>query len=81
MLASKYPRQTTPIKVTHSRHVAANSTRDFKMGARFIARSIPEQTKKSVIVIASRVYENPQIFYNRIDNTNTIEKYAREAQL
>jgi hypothetical protein len=32
-------------------------------------------------VIASRVFENHQTVRDCIDNTNTIEKYAREAQV
>jgi hypothetical protein len=71
----------TPIKVIRPSHVAAKSTTDFEMGARFIARSILEWTKKSGIVIDSRVFEDHQTLRDRIDNTNTIEKYARQAQL
>jgi hypothetical protein len=78
--ASKNPR-ATPIEVICPRHVTANSTTDLKMGARLIACSILEWTKESKIVIASRVFEDHQIVRYRIDNTNIIEKYERQAQL
>jgi hypothetical protein len=79
--SAKHPR-VTPIEVIRPRHnVAANSTTDFKIGARFLARSTPEWTKESGMVIDSRVFGDHQIVRDRIDNTNTIEKYAREAQL
>jgi hypothetical protein len=78
--ASKHP-LATPIKVICPRHIADNSTTDFKMGARFIARSILEWKKESEIVITSRVFEDHQTVCDRIDNANTIEKYVREAQL
>jgi hypothetical protein len=78
--ASEHPRATL-IRVIHPRHVAANSTADFKIGARFIARSIQEWTKESGIVIASCVYEDDQIVCDRIENANIIAKTPREAQL
>jgi hypothetical protein len=78
--ASEHP-CTTPIKVIRPRHVAANSTTGFKMGAQFIACSILKWTKESEIVIASRVFEDHQIVRDRTDNARTIKKYAREAQL
>jgi hypothetical protein len=75
--------QSTPVR-TSSRSfapVAENSTTYFKMGAQFIARSILEWIKKSEIVIASRVFEDHQTLRDRIDNTHTIKKYAREARV
>jgi hypothetical protein len=77
---SKHP-CATPINVISPRHIAVNSTTDFKMGARFIARSVLEWTKEPGILIASHVYEDHQTVRDCIDNTNTNKKYAQEAQL
>jgi hypothetical protein len=78
--ASEHP-HATPFKVICPRHIATNSTTYSKMGERFIACRILEWTKKSGIVIDSRVFEDHQTVRDRIDNTNTIEKYTRQAQL
>jgi hypothetical protein len=78
--ASTHPCATS-IRITCPRHLAANSTTDFKMGARFIARSILEWTKESGIIIASHVFKDHQIVRDLIDNAKTIKKYAQHVQL
>jgi hypothetical protein len=79
--AAKQPR-ATPIRIIRPQHVTtANNITEFERGARFIGCSILEWTKESRIVIVRGEYEDHQNVRDRIDNTTTIEKYAREAQL
>jgi hypothetical protein len=70
--SAKQPHAIPNRAIRPEHFTANNTTKYFKIGAQFTARSILEWTRESGIVIASREYEDHQNVRDHIDNATLL---------